>query len=421
MSVVSKSVSKISPGLPRVSMPIARPPRPGPSAFQKVCRSRCHRVSTDQSAQLERIHPGSWADKTILTPVPRCAGECRFVRVARVLDVSWPRTCVALVLAAAAPVSRRACTPDRALSQWHARQPAAVNAGHFHPMPAAARRSAAADYPLAWQPSRYPSARPGMTHRDEQHAPTDQKHPHNADSVSPLRPRWSLRKAYRSTGYGRPCRSGPDRPYDPTRCSSDVADLNRAGWSALRRGQVPVPSACSGQVLAGGVRIGRVLQRGRGRGRGPVSVIPGPVELPVHPPLDPAPYRAEQGRHGQGGGGHLHRGVHAEDLGGRLPRPAIIAVAAAAISATATATSSHRPRRKRSSAWGPGRSRPCLRPPPVADWQRAQARAAGAIRRPADVLAAAAGVTWAGEGLRDEGPGDCQRTGPARPGGDRQR
>src|SRR6266702_5459814 len=71
-------------------------------SFQKVCRSRCHRVSTDQSAQLERIHPGSWADTTILTPVPRCAGECRFVRVARVLDASWTRTCVALVLAAAA-------------------------------------------------------------------------------------------------------------------------------------------------------------------------------------------------------------------------------------------------------------------------------------------------------------------------------
>jgi len=111
-----------------------------PSAFQKVCRPRCHRVSLDQSAQLERIHPGGWADTTILTPVRRCAGECRFVRVARVLDASWPRTCVALVLAAAAPVSRRACTPDPALSHWHACQPAAVNADHFHPMPTAARR-----------------------------------------------------------------------------------------------------------------------------------------------------------------------------------------------------------------------------------------------------------------------------------------
>src|SRR5580693_5057502 len=65
--------------------------------MKKVCRSRCHRVSIDQSAQLERIHPGIWADTTILTPVPRCAGECRFVRVTGVLDASWTRTCVALV------------------------------------------------------------------------------------------------------------------------------------------------------------------------------------------------------------------------------------------------------------------------------------------------------------------------------------
>jgi len=42
------------------------------------------------------------ADAPILTPVPRCAGECRFVRVARVLDPSQTRTCVALVSAAEA-------------------------------------------------------------------------------------------------------------------------------------------------------------------------------------------------------------------------------------------------------------------------------------------------------------------------------
>ena len=97
---------------------------------QKVCRSRCHRVSIDQSAQLERIHPGSWADTTILTSMPRCAGECRFVRVTGVLDASWTRTCVALVLAAAAPVSRRACPPDRRCHTG-TRPPAAVNADHF--------------------------------------------------------------------------------------------------------------------------------------------------------------------------------------------------------------------------------------------------------------------------------------------------
>jgi len=62
------------------------------------------------------------------------------------------------VLAAAAPASRRACTPDPALSHRHACQPAAVNAGHFHPTPAAARRPAAAGYPLACQPSPTPAA-----------------------------------------------------------------------------------------------------------------------------------------------------------------------------------------------------------------------------------------------------------------------
>ena len=75
--------------------------------------------------------------------------------VARVLDASWTRTCVALVLAAAAPVRRRARTPDPALSHWHARPPAT-------------RRAAAAGYPLACRPARYPAARPGMTHRDGQ-------------------------------------------------------------------------------------------------------------------------------------------------------------------------------------------------------------------------------------------------------------
>jgi hypothetical protein len=61
-----------------------------PSAFQKVCRSRCHQVGVDQSAQLKRIRPGSWADVLILAVVPTCAGECRFARVIRVLDPPGP-------------------------------------------------------------------------------------------------------------------------------------------------------------------------------------------------------------------------------------------------------------------------------------------------------------------------------------------
>jgi hypothetical protein len=139
-----------------------------PSAFQKVCRSRCHRVSIDQSAQLERIHPGSWADTTILTPVPRCAGECRFVRVTGVLDASWTRTCVALVFRSSPGQPSRLHPRTRPCNTGTRARPRLSTPTIFHPMPTAARRPAAADYPLACQPSRYPPARPGMTHRDGQ-------------------------------------------------------------------------------------------------------------------------------------------------------------------------------------------------------------------------------------------------------------
>jgi hypothetical protein len=54
------------------------------------------RPGESQSAQLERIYPGSWADTPILTLAPTCDGECRFVRVAGVLSPSRTRTCVAL-------------------------------------------------------------------------------------------------------------------------------------------------------------------------------------------------------------------------------------------------------------------------------------------------------------------------------------
>jgi len=50
--------------------------------------------------------------------------------------------------------------PDPALSHWHARPPAAVNAGHFHPMPTAARGPAAAGY--RWPASHPVTPRPGQ-------------------------------------------------------------------------------------------------------------------------------------------------------------------------------------------------------------------------------------------------------------------
>ena len=87
--------------------------------------------------------------------MPKCAGECRFVRVIRVLDASWTRTCVALVLAAAArpavapaPRTRRCHTDTRACSRPEDRLPSAPAGPPGHPIT--------------------PAARPGMTHRDEQ-------------------------------------------------------------------------------------------------------------------------------------------------------------------------------------------------------------------------------------------------------------
>jgi hypothetical protein len=134
-----------------------------PSAFQKVCRSRCHRVSIDQSAQLERIHPGSWADTTILTAVPRCAGECRFVRVTGVLDASWTRTCVALVLAAAAPVSRRLHPRTRPCRTGTRARPRLSTPTIFTRC-----RQPQDRLPAGLPAISLPPARPGMTHRDGQ-------------------------------------------------------------------------------------------------------------------------------------------------------------------------------------------------------------------------------------------------------------
>jgi hypothetical protein len=70
-----------------------------PSAFQKVC----HRPRDICRKKLDRP-PGQHmglprACGTILARVSACAGECRLVRVSRVLGASRNRTCVAFVLA----------------------------------------------------------------------------------------------------------------------------------------------------------------------------------------------------------------------------------------------------------------------------------------------------------------------------------
>jgi hypothetical protein len=72
-----------------------------PAAFQKVC----HPPQDDPLHALESpidLHTGpSRGRGSSLAGVPTCAVECRFVRVIGVLDPSWTRGCVALVLAAA--------------------------------------------------------------------------------------------------------------------------------------------------------------------------------------------------------------------------------------------------------------------------------------------------------------------------------
>ena len=65
------------------------------------------------------------------------------------------------------------------------------------------------------------------------------------------------------------------------------------------------------------------FKSGRERGHGLVGVVPGPVEPPVHGPLHPPPHRIEQGRRGQRGGGHRHRGVEPEHLGGQQHQPGV--------------------------------------------------------------------------------------------------
>jgi len=93
------------------------------------------------------------------------------------------------VLVAAAPVSRRVCTPDPAPSRRHARQPAAASAGHFSP-DAGSRPKTGCRRPAGHPVT--PSPRPEMTHRDEQSMlPADQKHPYNAESARrPLMTSW---------------------------------------------------------------------------------------------------------------------------------------------------------------------------------------------------------------------------------------
>ncbi|HYY18897.1 MAG TPA: hypothetical protein VE864_08655, partial [Streptosporangiaceae bacterium] len=79
----------------------------------------------------------------------------------------------------------------------------------------------------------------------------------------------------------------------------------------------------TGQVVVDRVQVHGVLEPGRERGDGPVGVVAGPVEPPVHHPLDPAAHRVEQRRRGQRGDGHRRRGVQAEHQRAEQDRPGV--------------------------------------------------------------------------------------------------
>ena len=79
----------------------------------------------------------------------------------------------------------------------------------------------------------------------------------------------------------------------------------------------------AGQVIADRVQVDCVFKPGRERGHGLVGVVAGAVEPPVHGLLHPAAHRAEQCRRGQRGGGHRHRRVDLEHLGGQQHQPGV--------------------------------------------------------------------------------------------------
>jgi len=66
------------------------------------------------------------------------------------------------VLAAAAPASRRACTPDPTLSHRHAHPPAAANTGQFSPDAGSGPKTGCRRPPAGQRPSHYPLGHAGM-------------------------------------------------------------------------------------------------------------------------------------------------------------------------------------------------------------------------------------------------------------------
>jgi hypothetical protein len=148
-------------------------------------------------------------------------------------------------LAAAAPVGRRACTPDPALSHWHACQPAAVNAAHFTRcrQPPEDRLPSATHWPASHPVT--PSERPGMTHRDEQDMRRRIKSTYIADYARSMVAAATRVEARRSVGYG----LGPGCPVSRRSWCTRVSDFTAAIWSARLR--LPVARHQPGSHRAG--------------------------------------------------------------------------------------------------------------------------------------------------------------------------
>ena len=112
-----------------------------------------------------------------------------FVRVARVLDPSRTRTCVALVLAAAA---RPAVAPTPRTRRPHI-------GTHARPRPEDRLPPLPACDPVT------PAARPGMTHRDEQSMRRRIKSTHIADYALPVDGEFAAAERHRTASSGAVC------------------------------------------------------------------------------------------------------------------------------------------------------------------------------------------------------------------------
>ena len=108
---------------------------------------------------------------------------------------------------------------------------------------------------------------------------------------------------------GEPRRSRGKRPATAA-VSCAVLDPHR------RVGRFQRPARRGEQVGADRIQVDGVLQPGRERGHSPVSVIPCPVEPPVHQLLHPPPQRIKQRRARQRAGRDRHRGMERQDPGG---------------------------------------------------------------------------------------------------------